>query len=96
MKFRTDFYIRNNCRHTLNYLYQIFTGSYQEYRRDYRFDRRVVRETDRYARTRRDCERACTNARFNCNGFAFGNRGGLSGSRDQCELVDQDPRLVNV
>ena len=87
---------RITSRPKLHYLYEIFSGSYREYRREYRFDRRVVRETDRYARTRRDCERACTNARFNCNGFAFGNRGGLSGSRDQCELVDQDPGLVDI
>ena len=88
--------LSNTSGPKLRYLYAIFSGSYREYRREYRFDRRVVRETDRYARTRRDCERACTNARFNCNGFAFGNRGGLSGSRDQCELVDQDPGWVNV
>ena len=68
---------------------------YEEYRREYRFDTQIIRETDRYARTRRDCERACDNARFNCLGFAFGDRIGSSGSRDQCELTDQDPRLAN-
>ena len=56
----------------------------------------MIRETDRYARTLRDCERACNNARFSCLGFAYGNgRGngnGYSGGREQCELVDQDPR----
>ena len=58
----------------------------------------MVRETDRYARTRRDCERACNNARFRCLGFAYGNgysggnSGGYSGGSEQCELVDQDPR----
>ena len=52
----------------------------------------MIRESDRYARTLRDCERACNNARFSCLGFAYGNGRGYSGGSEQCELVDQDPR----
>ena len=64
---------------------------YEQYRREYRFDSRVIRESDRYARTLRDCERACNNARFNCQGFSFSRNSG-----NRCELVDQDPRYHTI
>ena len=73
-------------------MYHVIIDCYEVFRREYRFDNRVIRETDRYARTRRDCERACNNARFNCVGFAYGDRRGYSGNSDRCELVDRDPR----
>ena len=76
----------------------IFTlDCFEQYRREYRFDSRVVRESDRYARTLRDCERACNNARFNCQGFSFSRNSGYSNGRgDRCELVDQDPRYHTI
>ena len=71
---------------------------YEQYRREYRFDRRVIRtQTHRYAKTLRDCERACNNARFNCQGFSFSRNSGYSNGRgDRCELVDQDPRYHTI
>ena len=54
----------------------------------------MIRESDRYARTLRDCERACNNARFSCLGFAYGTGRGYSGGSEQRELVDRDPRYI--
>ena len=70
---------------------------YEQYRREYRFDSHVNGATHSYARTLRDCERACNNARFNCQGFSFSRNSGYSNGRgDRCELVDQDPRYYTI